>query len=671
MSEGLLPPVVAELRANITEFKEKMAEARGEVSSTTEEGGGKFSKFGAVAAAGIAVAAAAAISFAKSCVEKFEESAGAVARMQRLTGESAESMSHLAFAAQETGVSQDKLEGALKKMSKAVESNSKAFADHNIQTKDANGNLLPMSQIIANASDLFASMPDGIEKNALAMQMFGKSGTDLIPLLDQGKAGLEKFGEEADKFGVTLGQKNVDDYKKNLAAHREMHAAWEGLQIQIGEKLMPVIAKITAWLAENLPTAIAFVKKVVDLLEPSLSLLGIVIQKVSAWLGEHKAVLYAVGAAMALIIAPVPTIIAAITYAWQHFETFRDIVRDTVAVITAIVKEGVDLIMTAWHLFGDDIVQYLQGAWEIVSGIFKGAFEVIEGIFDFFKDLFTGNWSALWGDVQQIVQGFWDAITGIVHGALDGIEAIMSAAWTAVKLAAAAVWDGIKLYFELWWKAVKLIVTTEVNLIKDAVMLVFDGIRDGISAVWDAIKLTASTVWDGIKMAVTDPIGLIKSAIQTVIDLVGKIWDGVESTASAVWNNVKAAIDVPIGLIKGAIGGVAGAVKGMWNDIAHAWNSTVGSFGFSIPSWVPGFGGDSFHMPQLPTFHQGGVVPGAPGQEMLALVKAGETVRTPQQEAALSNGPTVLLHNTYQGITDFRELARHTARETAWALKAA
>ena len=45
-----------------------------------------------------------------------------------------------------------------------------------------------------------------------------------------------------------------------------------------------------------------------------------------------------------------------------------------------------------------------------------------------------------------------------------------------------------------------------------------------------------------------------------------------------------------------------------------------------MPDWVPGIGGKGFDMPNLPVMHSGGVVPGTPGTEVLALLQAGERV---------------------------------------------
>lgn len=63
-----------------------------------------------------------------------------------------------------------------------------------------------------------------------------------------------------------------------------------------------------------------------------------------------------------------------------------------------------------------------------------------------------------------------------------------------------------------------------------------------------------------------------------------------------------------------------------FNFIADAWNNTVGQLSWSVPGWVPGVGGKSVSAPRLSHFHRGGVVPGAPGSEMLAVLQAGERV---------------------------------------------
>jgi hypothetical protein len=166
----------------------------------------------------------------------------------------------------------------------------------------------------------------------------------------------------------------------------------------------------------------------------------------------------------------------------------------------------------------------------------------------------------------------------------------------------------------------------------------------------------ATLAWAGAQRVLnvafwTSPIGLIIAAIVVLVAVVVLIatrtrwfqtiwrvaWTGIKAGALAFVNWFRG---LP-GMISSAIGVVTGIItapfRAAFNAIARAWNSTVGRLSFSVPSWVPGLGGKGFSMPNLPTYHRGGVVPGVPGQEVLAILQAGETV-----SPAGSDGRTVL-----------------------------
>ena len=127
--------------------------------------------------------------------------------------------------------------------------------------------------------------------------------------------------------------------------------------------------------------------------------------------------------------------------------------------------------------------------------------------------------------------------------------------------------------------------------------------------------------------------------------------------------------------IKGVINGIVGVFKSVWNQVADMWNSTIGGVGFSVPSWVPGFGGDGFHMPDLPHLAGGGVVVESGlvamnerGAEVVAL-PAGAAVY-PHGSGPAAPSKTVTVNNVFHGITDVRKLAAEAASATGWALRA-
>lgn len=90
--------------------------------------------------------------------------------------------------------------------------------------------------------------------------------------------------------------------------------------------------------------------------------------------------------------------------------------------------------------------------------------------------------------------------------------------------------------------------------------------------------------------------------------------------------------------------------RAAFNMIARAWNNTVGRLSFSVPGWIPGIGGNSFSVPNIPTFHQGGRVPGAPGTEVMAILQAGETVTS--RAGSVSGGPQLVIRGDGSQLGD-------------------
>lgn len=529
-----------------------------EVDAKAEESSGKMSKLALGIAGGFVAMGAGAVAFAGDSVKAFSDVAGEVFKLQKMTGGTAEDMSRLAFEAKETGVSQGSLEMALKKVSTAMVGNNKLFAEYNINTRDAQGNLLPLNDVMANAADAFSKMADGAEKNNLAVKLFGKSGLDMIPMLDQGRAGLAKLSEESDKFGVTIGQDGVDAYRKNVIAGREMHAAMEGLKIQIGEKLMPVIANITTWLAENLPKAIAFVKKVMEDLKPTFQAIG-------GWIGDL------------------------VTWWQDHWDSISDTITKVLGYIGGYIKTMVAVYEAIWRNFGANILQYLKGAWDEIAAVFSGAFKVIDGIFQFWRDVFTGKWGKLWGDVKLVLDGIWTAISGVIKGTLEQIGAILDAAWTGIKMAAGAAW----------------------GLIKDAIMGPINLASGALSAVWNGIKTAAGDAFAAVRTVIEPIVRVIVGIIQTIvdaaqraIDILKKVKDFAVGGAADSINAQLHAKGVPGfargGITPGSSDQLAGFVHGnemvlnpgqqasLWNLIVRPSGQSSGGNGDIINVYVAG-----------------------------------------------------------------------------------
>jgi hypothetical protein len=119
-------------------------------------------------------------------------------------------------------------------------------------------------------------------------------------------------------------------------------------------------------------------------------------------------------------------------------------------------------------------------------------------------------------------------------------------------------------------------------------------------------------------------------------------WGGIKAAASNTWDFLK---KIP-GWIGTAFSKVSSAITGpfrtAFNYVARAWNNTIGQLNWTVPSWVPGIGGNSIGVPHLPTFHAGGVVPGVAGTPTVALLQAGEKVTSIAGSSGGGGGTVVL-----------------------------
>jgi hypothetical protein len=103
-------------------------------------------------------------------------------------------------------------------------------------------------------------------------------------------------------------------------------------------------------------------------------------------------------------------------------------------------------------------------------------------------------------------------------------------------------------------------------------------------------------------------------------------WKWIKSSASNTWDFIK---KIP-GWIGTAFRKVADFIslpfRTAFNLIARAWNNTIGRLSWTVPSWIPGIGGNSISVPHLPTFHAGGVVPGITGRPTMVMAQGGERI---------------------------------------------
>jgi hypothetical protein len=177
--------------------------------------------------------------------------------MSERTGIAVESLSAMRVAAQLSDTSMEALAVGLKKLSTnmadAMGGSKEAaakFAAMGI-TPEQLASYKTADQLFAALADKFKGYDDGIKKNALATEIFGKRGEEMIGMLNRGSQGLADMAEEAKKLGVVFDgslAKQASDFNDNI---ERIKLAAEGAKNGLLESLLPALVRITNELIEG------------------------------------------------------------------------------------------------------------------------------------------------------------------------------------------------------------------------------------------------------------------------------------------------------------------------------------------------------------------------------------------------------------------------------------
>lgn len=212
-----------------------------------EAASAKGLSFSGMAGIGLSATAAAAALF--SVTKSAADYGDQLDNMSQRTGIAVEDLAKLQYAAKMSDTTNEALGKGLTVLSNLMvgaaggaEESSKLFERYGIAVRNADGSVRSTIDVLGDLADVFTTLPDGAEKTALATEFFGKKmGVELIPLLNQGKAGLKALGDEAERLGLVMSAdqaKAAAEFNDNLD-RLSMLATAAGKNI--GNMLIPAI----------------------------------------------------------------------------------------------------------------------------------------------------------------------------------------------------------------------------------------------------------------------------------------------------------------------------------------------------------------------------------------------------------------------------------------------
>ena len=363
--------------------------------------GGATKAFGAVSKAALlggAAIAGAAIAGINKLVNLGDE----LDKMSQRTGFAVESLGELKFAAEQSGSSIDTVEKAAKRMASTIldadmglVSATDALDALGLKADDLKGRK-PEEQfnILANA---LGGVEDASTKAALAQDIFGKSGTELLPLFNQGAEGMDALRQKARDLGIVMSGETAASAADFKDAQNELKTALLGVFLGITKKVLPAFTKFTRFLTKH--------KKVATVVAGIIAAMAVAVVAVKvatvAWQAAVKIATVAQWAwNVALNANPIGLVIIGVAA--------------LVAGIALLVIH-IDKVKKVFKVVGDFVLDVYKSkfGWLLPAG------PLVKAIL-FFKD----HWETIWNEVKSTTQSVVNGVVGFINSLITAYNKI-------------------------------------------------------------------------------------------------------------------------------------------------------------------------------------------------------------------------------------------------------
>src|SRR5581483_1716302 len=255
-SFGQLGQLAEKALAPLGEAGESIGRALAGMSEAAGSAVGKFSALGSLSVAGaLAGVGAAAIAAAVGLAELAIKGAEVVENLELVsqkTGIGVSGLQVLGAAGASVGVSLDDVVTGMRKFDQVLTGTGRGstvltatLKSLGITARDNQGALLQLA-------DAFSNMEDGPRKDAIAVELLGRSGLNLIPVLNKGRDGILEFQSIVEEFGPVVNTRAVTALEGWKKSTLELSEAWQRTTVDIEKALLPLFS----WMTEKIAVAV-------------------------------------------------------------------------------------------------------------------------------------------------------------------------------------------------------------------------------------------------------------------------------------------------------------------------------------------------------------------------------------------------------------------------------
>lgn len=496
-------------------------------------------------------------------VTKSSETADRIDKLSAKTGLSKQAFQEWDYVLGQNGIEIEKMQTGMKtltaNMDSAISGNenmASAFDSLGVSITNADGSMRGQEETMNDVILKLADMPNGTEKARLATELFGKAGVELMPMLNNGAAGIEELKERSHELGLVMSDEAVnagvvfgdtlDDVKDSLGM----------VATKVGSEIMPIVQQMLDWILANMPTIQSVTSKVFEVIGKVVTGAGDVFNAVL--LPAFQLVFDWVQANWPMIQEVMRNVFENMRIAWE--ETLRPVFDALIGVLQTVW----DVFMVAWPsiqtVFGIAF-EAMKLAWEL---LLKPAIDALVEIVNFLKQKFDENMPAIQEIFQAMAQTIQWAWESYLKPAFEAIGAILSWVYDAFQTYILPV---VGLVID-WFGQIALGIGDRMKVAQSQVDTAVQGIKgffDGLGQKKDDVVRWFEEMRSGI----SDKINAARDAVSTAVEAIKGFFNFTFSWPS---------IPMPSFAITPSGWKIGDLLKGSIPDLSIAWNAAGGIF---------------------------------------------------------------------------------------------
>ena len=549
------------------------------VASTLGNGVKTAAKWGAAIVGGATAAAGGIAKIASDTASAGDE----VDKMSQKLGLSRTAYQEWDFVLSQNGMDINSMQAGIKTMTNQLDdaingstSATEKFNKLGLSVQDLKN--MSREDVFSAVITQMQGMGDTTERAALASDLFGKSGSNLTPLLNSTAESTEELKNKAHELGMIMSDETVDSSVKFTDTMDALKRSGQGLMVSIGGSLLPIVQQFADKLTEYMPQ----IKEMIDGLTPV----------VSSFFEQIVPVLFKLGESL---LPPIMNLLQQIMpVIGQIMEVLAPIITEIVETLMPPLIQIVETLLPPILNIVTALLPLLQTLFDLVSPIIDLVLELIAPISELIANAIAPLLTVFAELLNELLRPLIPVFMEIVNTIVGSLQPVFQSLYPVFN----TITELLKPIF---------------NVLSILLNSILPALTPVIETLANVFSNQLGTALDFINGLITNAMNIFQGLIDFITGVFTgnweQAWNGVVDVFKGVFNLIPTIIEY---IINGAINLINGLLSGI--------NWAIDILGWEIPL-IPNV--------TLPRFRAG--IDYVPGDKFPALLDEGEAVLNAQE----------------------------------------